>query len=121
MRTELGKFLKKLRIDNGQVLKDMSERLGVSAAFLSSVENGLRNVPEKMTNNLIASYELSNLQISELKTAIENSASQIKLNIAGMDKSRAETAVLFARKFEEMSPEKLDQIREILSNGGVDG
>ena len=40
MITEYGKFLRKLRIDQGQILKTMAEKLGVSAPFLSAVENG---------------------------------------------------------------------------------
>ena len=40
MLTALGKFLKKLRVDRNEVLKDMSARLGVTASFLSAVENG---------------------------------------------------------------------------------
>ena len=37
MITEYGKFLRKLRIDQGQILKTMAEKLGVSSAFLSAV------------------------------------------------------------------------------------
>ena len=40
MLTALGKFLRKLRIDNGEILKDMADKLGVTASFLSAVENG---------------------------------------------------------------------------------
>ena len=38
--TSLGKFLRKLRIDRGELLRTMSNKLGISMSFLSSVENG---------------------------------------------------------------------------------
>ena len=39
MLTSLGKFLRKLRIDRGEILKDMADKLGVTVSFLSAVEN----------------------------------------------------------------------------------
>ena len=40
MLTSLGKFLRKIRIDNDEYLKDMADKLGVTVSFLSAVENG---------------------------------------------------------------------------------
>ena len=40
MSTTLGAFLRKLRLQHGEKLKDMAENLNVSSAFLSAVENG---------------------------------------------------------------------------------
>ena len=40
MITSLGNFLRKLRFEKGEVLKDMAEKLGVTVSFLSAVENG---------------------------------------------------------------------------------
>lgn len=46
--TEFGKFSRKLRIDNGELLKDMAIKLNVTVSYLSAVEIGKRNIPEKM-------------------------------------------------------------------------
>ena len=43
MTTNFGKFCRKLRIDNDELLYDMAAKLGVSSAFLSKVENGKKN------------------------------------------------------------------------------
>ena len=45
MITPIGKFLRKLRIDTGEILKDMAEKLHVSPSFLSAVENGKKKMP----------------------------------------------------------------------------
>ena len=46
MLTDLGRLLRKIRIDHGEILKDMANRFGVTASYLSAVENGKRAVPE---------------------------------------------------------------------------
>ena len=45
MLTSIGRFLKKLRIDRGEILKDMAEKLDVTVSFLSAVENGKKHMP----------------------------------------------------------------------------
>ncbi|WP_243555779.1 helix-turn-helix domain-containing protein [Priestia megaterium] len=46
MKTEeFGLYLRNLRIDNNLSIRQLSERSGVSNAYLSHVENGKRNVP----------------------------------------------------------------------------
>ena len=45
MLTMLGKFLRKLRIDRNELLKDMAGKLDVTVSFLSSVENGKKKMP----------------------------------------------------------------------------
>ena len=45
MVNSFGKFCRRLRIDRGELLADMANRLGVSSAFLSKVENGGKKPP----------------------------------------------------------------------------
>ena len=39
MITNFGKFLRKLRVDHNEFLKDMAARLGVTVAYLSAIEH----------------------------------------------------------------------------------
>lgn len=64
--TEFGKFLRKLRIDNGELLKDMSIKLNVTPSFLSMVETGRRSVPKKWEEEIEKIYSLSLKQKEEL-------------------------------------------------------
>ena len=50
MLTSLGTFLRKIRINKGEILRDMATNLGVSSAFLSAVENGKK----KNARNMVA-------------------------------------------------------------------
>ena len=46
MTIQLGKELKKLRIDLGVTLMGMSELVELSPAFLSAIETGRKRVPD---------------------------------------------------------------------------
>ena len=59
MLTELGKFLRKLRIDNHQNLSEMADILGISSANLSSIENGKRKPNQSMISVIIEKYNLT--------------------------------------------------------------
>lgn len=64
--TEFGKFLRKLRIDNGELLKDMAIKLNTTPAFLSMVETGRRSIPKKWEEEIEKSYSLNLEQKEEL-------------------------------------------------------
>ena len=116
MLTDFGRFLRKIRIDCGEILKDMAEKLNVSAAYLSAVEMGKRNIPEQWVNRISELYGLSDEEKSNLNDAADNSAKSITLNFDNISNSHKETAILFAREFENVDSETLDKIKKLLRN-----
>ena len=46
MINDLGKMLRKIRIEEDERLLDMAENIGVSVAFLSAIETGRNQVGE---------------------------------------------------------------------------
>ena len=114
--TDFGRFLRKIRIDCGEILKDMAEKLNVSAAYLSAVEMGKRNIPEQWVNRISELYNLSEEEKSKLNDAADNSAKSITLNFDNISNSHKETAILFAREFENVDTETLDKIKKLLRN-----
>ena len=116
MLTDFGRFLRKIRIDCGEILKDMAEKLNVSAAYLSAVEMGKRNIPEQWVNRISELYGLSDEEKSNLNDAADNSAKSITLNFDNISNSHKETAILFAREFENVDTETLDKIKKLLRN-----
>lgn len=64
--TEFGKFLRKLRIDNGELLKDMAIKLNVTPSFLSLIETGKRSIPKKLEEEIKETYSLNLEQKEEL-------------------------------------------------------
>ena len=84
MLTEFGKVMRIIRINTGDSLRDMAEKIGMSAAYLSSIENGKRNIPPNMEEILYSQYDLTEKDKSKIRNAIEKSISQVKINLTEM-------------------------------------
>ncbi len=114
--TAFGKILRKMRIDCSEVLGDMAKRLKVSAAYLSSIENGLREIPDDFTSKIAAEYGLDEAQknaLDEAKAKVKG-AVDVKFNEQKTEADYVETAVMFARDFSRLSPEQVSELKELL-------
>lgn len=116
MRTSIGKYLCGLRISNGETLKDMAEKLGVSSAFLSAVENGKKKTPEAWKEKLKNLYSLNEEQVSAFETAFIESSNIIELDISDVSLNSRRLAVTFARYFETLDEETAQKITDVLNN-----
>jgi transcriptional regulator with XRE-family HTH domain len=117
MLTSLGKFLRKLRIDRGEILKDMADKLGVTASFLSAVENGKKKMPSSWNSKICELYNLDAAQKSEFTTAIADTEESIEMNFFEASLGKRELAVSFARKFHDINDEQAEAIKKILQGG----
>ena len=117
MLTSIGRFLRKLRIDHGEILFDMAEKLGVTASFLSAVENGKKKMPAAWNKKICDLYALNKTQKEEFTTAIAETEEAIELNLCGNNVLHREVAVSFARSFPDMDDVQIEAIRKILLRG----
>ncbi len=122
MITALGKFLRKLRIDRGEILANMAGKLGVTASFLSAVENGKKRMPSEWNILICSIYSLNEQQKNEFTAAIAESESKIELNLDGAAAGNRELAISFARKFSDLDKHQIEKIftylKEDDNNGG---
>lgn len=79
--TKFGEFMRVLRVKNHEVMGDIAVLLEVSLPFLSAVENGKKNVPNEWIKKIVEHYNLKEEEIGELLESIEQSKTQIKLNL----------------------------------------
>jgi transcriptional regulator with XRE-family HTH domain len=114
MLTNLGRLLRKIRIDHGEILKNMADRFGVTASYLSSVENGKCPIPGAWERIILSDYSLDESQRSELRRAIIESATSIKLDVSAAGYANKEISFDFARKVADLPDEKLQEIKRIL-------
>ncbi|GHU74104.1 hypothetical protein FACS1894188_01360 [Clostridia bacterium] len=114
MLTEFGRVLRKIRIDHAEIIKDMAEKLGVTASYVSTVETGKRNIPENWVEQISGMYNLDDDNRQQLKNAAEISAKCIKLNLDNLALGRRETAILFAREFEKIDEDTVLKIKSLL-------
>lgn len=67
MITQLGIFLRKLRLDTGEIMRDMAKKLDVSSSFLSAVENGKKRMPDSWYYKIIMLYNIDDSKKEELR------------------------------------------------------
>lgn len=115
MVTEYGKILRKIRIDKGELLGDMADCLNISSSYLSSIETGVRNIPIDFTDKIIKVYNLSTNIQKRLRKAELLNIKEIKVPFNNVTSSmRKETAIIFARTFNNISDDDFEKIKSIL-------
>lgn len=114
MLTDFGKILRKLRIDCGEIIKNMADKLGCTASYLSAVETGKRPVPDEWVDKIVELYNLDSDTAQNLRSASLAEAKTIKIDINNLFGSKRETAILFAREFSDIDETTSDKIRELL-------
>ena len=115
MLSEFGKFTRKLRIDEGELLKDMAQKLAVTTSYLSAIEIGKRNIPTSWRDILIDMYELNSDEVDELNEAIYNSQKVLKLDLGNLEQNDKSLMLTFARKFDELEDSQKEKIEAILN------
>lgn len=112
--SKFGKALRNLRMDRGELLKDMAQKLGVTSSYLSAVEVGKRKIPENWIDRIASEYRLSAMEIYQLREAAAQSASEIKIDLGNASASKRDLAYAFAREFKDLSDDQHQAILRVL-------
>lgn len=116
--TEIGKFLKKLRVENEEVLLNMAQKLDVTPSFLSAVELGKKKMPYEWNLKIRSAYSLTPKQEDELDEAISQSEKAVILDFEEASPVAKKLAVSFARSFSDFSDEQLEALKKLMNNEG---
>ena len=114
--TAFGKILRKKRIDSSEILGTMAKRLGVSAAYLSSIENGQREIPDSFVEKIAEEYGFSDAEKIELEEAQAQSKGCVNVSLGEQKNSSEylETAVMFAKDFSKLTEQQVKLMKEML-------
>ena len=110
--TEIGKELRRLRIDEDERLLDMAEKLEKSSAFLSAVETGKKTPPVGFEELVIRAYRLADDAAAKMRRAADLSRKAFTLE--GDTSLQRDTFGLMARKMHSLSDDELSRILSIL-------
>ncbi len=117
--TQLGRFLRKVRIDRGQRLNDMAEEMEMSVAQLSAIELGKRSISAKVKQRLITFYSEFCSGEEEVGRLVDVSQPSFKEDFEDTDDLRRELFVSFARSYkalpEDQARQWLDELNELAS------
>lgn len=113
MTTEIGKELRKLRIEKDERLLDMSQRIDRSSAFISAIERGSKSPPTGFEELVIAAYRLVGDAAETLRRAADRSRKAF--TIEASSPLARDTAGLMARRMDSLSEDELSSILNILN------
>lgn len=113
MLTPFGKELRIFRMERGELLKDMAEKLSVSPAYLSAIENGKKDPTDELMRRIEDAYEIGKDEKEQLEEAKAKTLKLVKLHFSNEEEE--EVGLLFARKFDSLSQEQRQGIIEILN------
>ena len=116
MTTQLGKELKKLRIDLGINLMEMSKLVGISSAFLSAIETGRKRVPDNFLSILASKFPAVASNRTKFETLINQARNEVRVSLDNASFEDAELATALARRFGNLSQEEKMQISNILGD-----
>ena len=112
--TKFGEFMRVLRVKNHDVMGDTAKLLNVKVPFVSAVESGKRNVPEGWVEILTEHYDLDENQRAELQEAIEESKTQVKVNLIPATDIQRRVALQFQRSFDNLDEKTANELLKIL-------
>jgi transcriptional regulator with XRE-family HTH domain len=106
--TEFGKFLRILRIQRNENAQAMAKRLDMSPSYLSTIENGKRNIPTSLEEDIIRLYALSELEQKELRGAIVRSSGMVKIDFKELPENKRQLILEIAKgNVDEATLEKM--------------
>ena len=112
MLNELGKALRKLRIDCGERILDMASKVKKSPAFISSIERNEREIPDKFDDTIIEAYNLTGKAAEDIRYAVVQSRQSFV--IKPTSQLGKDTAYLLARRVNDLSKDQIKDILKIL-------
>lgn len=117
MSAELGRELKKLRIDEGLTLMEMAHKLGYSSAFLSSIENGKKRIPDAFLNQLVTAFARAKEEKNRYEILINKARKEVIVELKNASFKDAELATALARGFNQLSEAQKETILKTVNGG----
>lgn len=117
MVTQLGKILRIIRINTGDSMRSMAEKLDLSVSYLSAIENGKRNIPSNFEEKVTNKYELSDKDKENLRNAISQTATRVNVNITELSEKKRK--LIYALSKNQIDEDTIDKLCEIVDMKGM--
>ena len=118
--TPFGERLRNLRSERDITLKQMSEAVGVSAAYLAALEHGRKGRPSwYLVQRIIAFFNIIWDDAEELVKLANISHPRIAIDTAGLSPQATALANQLAENVRELQPAELARIADILNEAAT--
>src|ERR1700732_4300777 len=115
--TPFGEKLRALRAERGMTLKTMAAALGLSPAYLSSLEHGRRGRPtHALVVAICAQLNIIWDDADELARLARLSHPRVTVDTAGLSPDATELANLLAERIRKLPPERVERLLDLLKS-----
>lgn len=115
MITNLGKELRKLRLDRGITLFDMATEIDVSSALLSSVETGKKPASQALIEKLVSAYQEVRSNRPKFERLAEETQKEVRIRLDNEEPQAKELAMVFARNFNKLDQQDVQKLLALFS------
>jgi transcriptional regulator with XRE-family HTH domain len=112
--TTFGKVIRKLRIDHGLLLGNMAKKIGVSSAYLSSIELGERSIPKDFFQKIKGCSIFNKDELSAIEESITHSLKEFKFTPS--TNSQKELMASLARSLDRLTEEQINIMHDAINN-----
>jgi len=116
MITEFGKELRKLRLDLGITLNEMATRISVSPSLLSSAETGKKTATPALVEKLAEHFDHVGGNKDAFLRLAEKTRSEVRIRLSEENKQANDVALAFARNFDSLNSDQLNQLMTVFNN-----
>lgn len=95
-------------------MAQMAKAVGITSAYLSTIERGNRKIPKNLTQNVINHYKLSNEQATELQKAEYLSMDSVEVDISSAGLHERILVLSLAKNLKNMTYEQVEMIKNIM-------
>ena len=96
MISKFGLCIRKIRSEKKDSLRQMAQKLNISATFLSAMEVGRKLVPVEYIEKIKEIYNLTNEQEKELENSIYETNNRVQIELSLMNEAQKDVSLLFA-------------------------
>lgn len=115
--TPFGERLRLLRNKKGVTQKEMAEALGVSPAYLSSLEHGHRGMPNwAMVQKIVGYFNIIWDEAEDLQRLAEISHPRVVVDTAGLSPEATQLANRLAARIHKLSPKDIADLLKRLES-----
>ena len=114
MISKFGLYIREVREKENDSLRQMAIKLGISAAFLSAMEVGRKQIPLEYVDKIKNIYNLTQEQEIELENSIHETNERVPIELAAMNEAQKDVSLMFARKIKTADEDLLRKLKEVL-------
>lgn len=113
--TPFGEKIRALRKDRGVTMKQMAQAIGVSAPYLSALENGNRGLPSwYLVQRIIAYFNIIWDEAEDIAELARLSHPRVVIDTSGLTPQATELANQLADSISRLSESDLQQLLQLL-------